>query len=137
MADDCIWKSKGWGMRAPGWKLLAVVALAASVGLSVTGIAGAAQRAETTVTIKAEGLDLSGQVKSPRPLRCAEGRKVVVFKVRPGDDLRFATDNASLNGDRYEWSTGNTGTQGRFYAKAPRTDRCQADTSRTVRAEPQ
>ncbi len=124
-------------MRA---KLLVAVAVTGVGALGLTPVASAAERAESQVTIKAEGLDLSGQVKSERPQRCAEGRRVVVFKQvgqrGGGNDERFATDDASQNGDRYEWSTGNTGTPGRFYAKIRRTDRCKGDTSRTVRAEP-
>jgi hypothetical protein len=33
------------------------------------------------------------------------------------------------------WSTGNTGTEGHFYAKVKRKPGCQRDTSRTVHAE--
>jgi hypothetical protein len=108
--------------------------------LSLTGTASAGSRADTTVTIQEQSGDFSGQVKSPHPMRCAEGRKVVLFKQkgqeqRPRNDERIASDTASLNGDRYEWSTGNTGLHnGRFYARAPKTSDCQADNSRTVRA---
>lgn len=52
-----------------------------------------------------------------------------------GNDERFATDTAGLNGDVYEWSTGDTGTEGRFHAKVKRTPKCKADTSRTIRAQ--
>ncbi len=36
------------------------------------------------------------------------------------DDKKFASDTASLQGDVYVWSTGTTGTPGRFYAKVKR-----------------
>ncbi len=34
-----------------------------------------------------------------------------------------------------EWSTGNTGTPGRFHAKVRHTDGCRGDTSPTIRAQ--
>ena len=76
-------------------KVLAVLVLALGGVVGVTGSATAGGGdAETTVTIKAEGTDLSGVVKSPRPNRCADDRKVIVFKQRGerggGDDINFA-----------------------------------------------
>ena len=50
----------------------------------------------------------------------------------PRNDLKVASDTASLNGSRYMWSTGNTGLEGAFYARAARIPGCKADTSRTV-----
>lgn len=109
--------------------------MAAGLG---TPAAGAAGDASTTVTIKAEGTDLSGVVKSPRPRRCAADRLVVVVRQKGarggGDDVRFATDTASLEGGVYRWSTGNTGTEGRFYARVRHVPGCQAATSATIRA---
>jgi hypothetical protein len=62
-------------------------------------------------------------------------RKVVVFKQvgtrGGGDDQNFASDQADSDGS---WSTGNTGTEGKFYAKVRATTRCQGDTSPTIRA---
>jgi hypothetical protein len=119
----------------------AVAALTVTGALAV--IAGSTAFAapgdvDTTVTITAEGTDLSGVVRSPAPRRCADERNVVVWKQvgtrGGGDDIRFASDTASLNGTRYEWSTGNTGTSGRFYAHVRRVDGCKADTSPTIRA---
>lgn len=119
--------------------LLALVAVIVLGGIAMPSSAGTT-RAKTTVTIKVEGRDFSGFVKSPRPRRCADGRKVVLFrqtgsKQQPSTDPVIASDTASLNGDRYEWSTGNTGVEGRFYARARRTDRCKADSSRTLQTE--
>ena len=118
--------------------LLILVALVALGGIAAPSSAGA-PRAKTTVTIKVEGRDFSGTVKSSKPRRCADGRKVVLFRQtgsqqQPSTDPRIASDTASLNGDRYEWSTGNTGVSGRFYARARRTAQCKAD-SRTLRTE--
>ena len=48
-----------------------------------------------------------------------------------GDDQKFASDLAASDGS---WSTGNTGTAGRFYAKIRATTTCTGDTSPTIRA---
>jgi hypothetical protein len=101
--------------------------------------APAAARAPVTVTIKAEGTDLSGRVRSTKPLKCAADRKVIVFKQKGkrggGNDIRFASDRTDLQNGKWVWSTGNTGTEGRFYAKVKRKPGCQGDTSRTIRAQ--
>lgn len=122
-------------------RFIAAAAFAVSGAVGLTGAAtafAAPGDADTTVTIKAEGTDLSGVVRSPAPDLCAAERNVVVWKQigtrGGGDDVRFASDTASLNGTRYEWSTGNTGTPGRFYARVRHIDGCQADTSPTIRA---
>jgi hypothetical protein len=119
-----------------------VLALAASLALGAIAAPSSAgtTRAKTTVTIMVEGRDFSGTVKSPRPGRCADGRKVVLFRQesgqqRPSTDPVIASDTASLNDGRYKWSTGNTGMDGRFYARARRTNQCKADSSRTLRTE--
>jgi len=120
---------------------LAVPALAVGLaaGSTITaGAAGAAGDAPTTVTIRADGTDLSGTVSSPKPRRCANNRLVVVFKQKGtrggGDDVRFASDTASRSGNVFEWSTGNTGTEGRFYAKVRHITGCKGDTSPTIKA---
>jgi len=124
-------------------KLLPTVIATAVIGVvSVAGTvtAGAGQRAETTVTIRTENGDFWGFVSSPRPRKCADERKVVLFKQvgseqDPSVDERVASDTASLNGgDRAEWNTGNTGMFGKFYARVGRTEDCQGDTSNTVRS---
>jgi hypothetical protein len=120
--------------------VLVVVALAAVGGIATPSSAGGVVRADTTVTIKVQGRDFSGFVKSPNPQACAEGRKIALFKQvgseqDPSVDERVASDTASLNGDRYEWSTGNTGQSGKFYARARRTQDCKPDTSRTLHTE--
>jgi len=119
--------------------LLVLAAIVALGGFALPSSAGAS-RAATKVTIKVEGRDFSGTVKSPRPGRCADGRKIrlhrqVGSEQQPSTDPVIASDTASLNGDKYEWSTGNTGMNGRFYARAKKTDRCKADSSRTLRTE--
>jgi hypothetical protein len=98
-----------------------------------------APKADVSVTITAEQTDLSGVVRSSRPAACAADRTVVVFKVKGavggGDDERFASDTVGLSGGQYTWSTGNTGTEGRFYAKLKATPQCRAARSAVVRAQ--
>ncbi len=117
--------------------LTAVVVLAVFGAVAFAGAAIARAPAETKVTIKAISGDFSGFVSSPRPLKCAEGRKVVVYKQMgaeqdPKVDDKIASDTASLSGDRAEWNTGNTGVSGKFYARVGKTPDCKADTSKTV-----
>lgn len=108
--------------------------LGALIGL--TGAADAGSKASVTVTITAENTDMSGVVKSTNPALCAADRKVVVFKQKGarggGDDIRFASDTTDLQHGKYVWSTGNTGTEGRFYAKVGATPACKSDTSPTI-----
>jgi len=112
-----------------------VPAAAAVVALGAFGwaqTAGAGGRAETTVTIKAPG-EVFGYVKSPKPNKCAKNRKVVVFQKKASGDVRKGSDEASKVGDRYMWSIGNPGLNGKkIYAKAPKTPDCQADKSPTI-----
>lgn len=123
----------GPAMRALG----VVIGIAAAI--VVAAPAHAAPKADVSVTITAEGTDLSGTVRSSRPAVCAADRTVVVFKVKGavggGDDVRFASDTVDLSGGRYTWSTGNTGTEGRFYAKLKGTADCRPARSGVVRAQ--
>lgn len=117
---------------------IAAPALALGLVASFPTLAEAAAPAKVTVTITAEGTDLSGVVKSPKPLKCANNRTVTVFKQKGarggGDDVRFASDTTSLSGGAYRWSTGNTGTEGRFYAVVKAKTGCKRASSDTIRA---
>ena len=123
-------------MRA---KLLpTAVALAVAATLTLAGMASAGTAAVTTLTIKAQSGDFSGYIDSPRPLKCAKGRKVVLYKQKGAEqnlsvDKKVASDTADLSGDRYAWSTGNTGLSGKFYAHVNRTPDCKPASSRTVK----
>lgn len=116
---------------------LATTAGLAALAVPVPATAGAApvaaRRAPVTVTITAEGTDMSGVVRSPRPLKCAADRTVKVFKLVAGEPHLWATDTTDLEGDVFAWSTGNTGTEGRFYAKVARKPGCRGDVSPTIR----
>ena len=130
-------KNSQWTVPA-----LAVVLAVVLGGLGTSAYAaGGTHRtgpARTTVTIKAQGTDLSGTVSSPKPRKCAANRNVLLYKVKGtkggGDDQRIASDHAERSGGVYRWSTGNTGIEGRFYAKVKATPSCRAATSKVVRA---
>ncbi len=117
-----------------------MLALAVCGAVAAAGIASAGTtRAKTTVTIQVQNGDFSGTVDSPKPRLCADGRKIVLFKQvgttqDPSMDQKVGMDTASLNGNVYEWSTGNTGLFGKFYARAGKTTDCKADNSDTVRS---
>ena len=126
-------------------RLVVASALSAAVlGIQPAGLtasaspAAVAERADSTVTIRAENIDLSGTVRSARRV-CKEDRKVIVIKQR--GERGGGDDQVVGNGDLTElqdgvgvWETGNMGEEGRFYAKVRRTAECAADTSRTITA---
>jgi hypothetical protein len=111
--------------------------LVAGSSLPASSAPAAKAAAHVTVTIKAEGVDLSGQVKSTKK-KCKANRTVVVIKQKGkrggDDDTRFASDTTDLQNGKYVWSTGNTGTPGRFYAKVAKKPGCSKDSSPTIRA---
>jgi hypothetical protein len=123
-----------------GKAFIAAVAIAAAAGLIVSGAASAGGgKAETKVTIKAPGGDVYGYVKSSKPNKCANDRKVKVFRQKGGDqgggdDIKIGSDRAAPNGDRYMWSIGQPGnTSGKkLYARAGKIPGCKADSSRTI-----
>lgn len=119
------------GGRMVKIKLVACVGVALVAGLALSGGAGAAGKAKTTVTIQGGG-SISGYVKSPNENKCANGRKVKVFRVKKSGKQLVTTDTAQANGDKYQWSAGNPGN-GKYFAKAKATNRCKGDKSPTVR----
>ncbi len=115
--------------------LLAAVALAL---MALAGPAAAAGPAKTTLTIKAQGLDLSGTVQSSRG-SCLGDRNIKLYKQqgkeqRPGSDALVATDTSERQGDHGEWSTGNTGMRGKFYVRTGKVPGCTGAASKTIRA---
>jgi hypothetical protein len=120
--------------------LIAGVLTLLTTGAVASEVSAAPPPANSTVTIRAQGTDLSGQVRSPSPERCARHRLVVVMKqIGPrggGNDIRFASDGTELQNGAYRWSTGNTGTPGRFYAKVFKNARCKGATSPTIQVQP-
>ena len=124
-------------MRPKPLHAVVVLVLAACGAVGLTGLASARVAADSIVTIQVEGRDFSGKVKSDRQ-SCVTDRKVILLREvggaqGGGDDIRIATDTASEDG---EWSTGNTGQSGKFYARVRRIEGlCRPDTSRTLRTE--
>ncbi len=106
--------------------------------LALAGPASAAGAAKTTLTIRAQGLDLSGTVQSSRG-SCLGDRNIKLYKQkgreqRPKTDLVIAIDTSERQGDHGEWSTGNTGMRGKFYVRTGKVPGCTGATSKTVRA---
>lgn len=110
--------------------------LAAALAVAVAGMVAvpvAMGGASTTVTIKNQGGDFSGVVKSENLKLCAAERKVVVLKKKPGKDQKIGTDTTGFENGKWRWSTGNSGqNSGTFYAKAPKTSNCNAAKSKEV-----
>ena len=120
-------------------KLLALaVALATATTIALVGVADAATRAPTTVTIQGTNGEYNGTVSSTKPALCANNRKVVVFKQlggsqSPSTDQKIGSDTASKNGSVFQWNIGNSGFKhGQFYARAKGTPDCKPDSSPTI-----
>src|SRR5215213_3229277 len=116
--------------------LVTLATLSALMMAVAPGNADAATKAKTTLTIKAEGIDLSGTVESKR-LSCLGNRKVKVYKQvgteqSPKTDPVVASDTSERQGTIGVWSTGNTGKSGKFYARTGGTLECTGDTSETI-----
>ncbi|CAA9402709.1 MAG: hypothetical protein AVDCRST_MAG22-1203 [uncultured Rubrobacteraceae bacterium] len=112
-----------------------------AVTLATLALAAPAQSAglaKTTLTIRADGLDLSGKVKSPRS-SCLGNRTVKVYKQagseqKPATDSVIGSDTSQRQGNVGEWSTGNSGISGKVYARTGKTAGCKGDSSETIRA---
>lgn len=112
--------------------------------VSSAGGAAAGSRATTRVMIHSERVPfgfarLWGIVESVRPMRCARGREVVVYRQRgseqdPKTDSDEGSDTASVrvSGDSYKWSLTLHGDDAPHYALVKRTESCRADLSRTI-----
>ena len=118
-----------------------IMALVVASTLAVGGLAGAATRAKTTVTIESPGGgEYMGYVSSPKPKLCAKNRKVLLYKQTGTEqdrsvDEKMGSDTTSLQGDRYQWNTGQTGEYGKFYAFAVRTPDCKPAFSDTIKTK--
>jgi hypothetical protein len=119
-------------------KLLLAAAAATCCAVALTGIAVAGERAKTRVTIHANG-DVYGKVKSPKLNKCADNRKVKVYKQRgseqnPRTEEVVARDTSELQGNHGEWNVGQPGlSDGKYYARAGRKPGCKPDNSKTIR----
>jgi hypothetical protein len=109
-------------------------------GLSLVDMpAHAAVKAKVTVTITQVNAEMSGEVRSPKPLKCANNRTVWVWEQigtrGGGDDLKRFQDTTSQQGTKYVWNTGTTGVEGFFYARVGATSKCKGDSSPTIKVE--
>ena len=116
--------------------LMTLVMLAALTTTMTSTSVQAATKARTTLTIQAEGVDLFGKVKSSK-LSCLGNRTVKVYKQKgtqqsPSTDPVIASDISQRVGDHGEWSVGNTGREGKFYARTRGTLACTGATSATI-----
>jgi hypothetical protein len=116
--------------------LMTLVMLAALTTTMTSNAVQAATKARTTLTIQAEGVDLFGKVKSAK-LSCLGNRTVKVYKQKgteqsPSTDPLVASDISERVGDVGVWSTGNTGKEGKFYARTRGTLACTGATSQTI-----
>ena len=60
--------------------------------------------------------------------RCADGRRVIVFRARPGKNEKIGSTRA--NGAVGAWSVlDSEKANGTYYAKAPETPECEGDKS--------
>lgn len=131
------------GYKVPAfWFLVAVAVMAvavAAVAFSAPALS-AAKPAKTVLTIRAQGTDLSGTVRSQR-LRCLGNRAVRLYKQqgrqqKPRFDTLIATDTSERRGKIGVWSTGNTGMTGKFYVRTGKVAGCRAGFSKTILVRP-
>ena len=123
---------------ALGYKTLAIWFLVAAVLATLAFAAPAlgVGPAKTTLTIRANGLDLSGTVQSSR-LRCVDKRNIKLYKQvgkqqNPSTDSLIGQDTSQRHGRLGEWSTGNTGISGKFYVRTNKVPGCTGATSKTI-----
>jgi hypothetical protein len=121
--------------------LLAIAGIALAGFASTPAIAagGTDEPAVTSVTIDTWPGGLSGEVASPNAARCADGRRVVVYRLRgaqpdPGSDQRIGAAQAKGGADTFGWSV-EADDIGRFYAQAEAKQGCAAGRSDIVSAE--
>ena len=123
-------------------KLLATLAVAGACGaLAIPSIAGAAR---TGVTIHQRGSSLYGFVFSPKPDRCAKGRKVRLLKEKgkhqhPSRDRRIGSTSAhevtsGPHKGKFKWEIEipSSVENAKLYALAPKRSGCHRDTSETI-----
>ena len=117
---------------------IAAVAVAAATGLVVSGASANGGNAKTKVTIKAPGGDVYGYVKSTKPNRCADDRKVKVFRQKGGEPGRRRRhqgrrDTAEAERRQVPVVDRAAGVSGKkIYARAGKIPGCRADNSRTI-----
>ncbi len=113
---------------------LALVAALSLTAVALPGTALAAKSAKVKVTLKSNGGDFSGKVKSKSAVCIAE-RDVVVYiqdgnRPNPTTDEEYSSDTSGTDGS---WSLGNNRASGAtFYARVAKSPGCKAATSKSV-----
>jgi hypothetical protein len=123
-------------------KRFAILIGVAATGVMALGAQTGAAASEgvvsygTTLTIFKDQRTLHGEVKSRGGWKCRVGRKVILFKKRPGADRELGTDRSGPGGGRsffWEVKVKNREIRGPLYAKVtPKVGDgfvCRADTS--------
>ncbi len=113
---------------APAVMLAAIAALV----LPASSLADARTRVTIGAYVTGAGLDdyFTGELSSPRA-SCEVGRKVTVYRKKPGRDARIGSDRSfEGKGDTVAWIVvEEEAATGYYYAKAKKTDRCKKDKS--------
>ena len=117
------------------------LATAAALGaLALTAIpAEAGDKAKTEVSLVAivpigmAGYSYEGTIQSKK--KCADKRKVIVYRKRPGKDEKIGSTRA--NGAVGAWAVQHPDqADGTYYAKAPATKECEGDRSGKLSIKP-
>jgi hypothetical protein len=114
----------------------ACLALCGLVVAPALAVKRTARVAATTVTIGNWPGGLMGEVQSANSARCADGRRVVVYRARgtkpdPAKDERVGTTRAKGAVGEFGWTVESEGS-GSFYAQAPAKKGCAAALSPVV-----
>jgi hypothetical protein len=120
-------------------RALLAMGIAMAIALACVPAAWGGGKANTTVTMDAaflnpDGTYWSGDIFSPKR-GCKDGRRVLVFRVRPGDDQKIGATKSYKGTAQpgYFWTLVKEGLyRGKFYAKVKPTDACQGDRSETL-----
>jgi hypothetical protein len=112
------------------------LALFAFVGAAALAAKDTGKPAATKVTIENWPGGLMGEVASARSGRCADGRRVVVYRARgtkrdPADDDRVGAAKAKGAVGEFGWTV-ETDQDGRFYAQVPAKRGCAAALSSVI-----
>jgi hypothetical protein len=116
--------------------ILATAVVTAAAGFAATG-ASAADREPTHVSFVSIGFhngdrwyegNIYANEDFDQSKKCADNRKVKVFRIANGPDVKVGVTTS--NGSVGSWTLIHPDNiDGAYYAKAPRTDECQADRS--------
>lgn len=116
--------------------ILATAVVTAAACFAATG-ASAADKADTHVSFVSasphggdywyEGYIYANEDFDYAKKKCADNRKVKVFRIANGPDIKIGVTRA--NGAVGAWNVMHAAADGAYYAKAPATDECKGDRS--------